>query len=94
MIWLSIVGLVAGALLAQRFKIIVLLPAALVVAVLAVGAAAQMHSASLAVLTTVVATITLQIGYFVGIVVQYGIRAASPTRLSPSQPASLQDPLS
>ena len=36
MIWLSIVSLTAGALLAQRFKIIVLVPATLMVALLAV----------------------------------------------------------
>ena len=38
MVWLSIVSLTAGALLAQRFKIIVLVPATLMVALLAVGA--------------------------------------------------------
>ena len=95
MIWLSIVSVVAGALLALRFKVIVLLPATLVVAVVVIGAVAQMHSVFLTILTTVVASVALQVGYFIGMVVKYGVRVVFPTRLSPSsQTASVQDPLS
>ena len=75
MVWLSIVGLLAGALLAQRFKVIVLLPATLVVAVVAIAAGAQLQSASVTILTIVVASVTLQVGYVAGALLE--IRGSS-----------------
>ena len=38
MIWLSMISLAVGALLAQRFKVFVLVPAILVVLVVTIGA--------------------------------------------------------
>jgi hypothetical protein len=58
----------------------VLLPATLVVAVVAIAAVAKMHSASLPIWITVVASVSLQVGYFVGVVVQYGVRVVSSRR--------------
>lgn len=88
MIWLSMVGLVVGALLALRFKFLVLLPATLVVVVAAMGAAAQMRTASLTVLIAVVVSVTLQVGYFVGILVQYWIGVIFRAPSSTSSPTA------
>jgi len=61
MIWLSIVSLAAGALLARRFKIIVLVPATLVVVVIAIGAGlSQTKSVWLTVLMIAAASVGIQ----------------------------------
>jgi hypothetical protein len=74
MIWLSIVSLTAGALLAQRFKIIVLVPATLMVALLAVSAG-LVHTRSIwsILLMIAAASVGLQTGYFAGLLIQYGL---------------------
>ena len=74
MIWLSLVSLTAGALLAYRFKIIVLVPATLLVALLAFGAGlAQTRGFWSILLTIAVASVGLQIGYFAGMLIQYSL---------------------
>jgi uncharacterized membrane protein len=74
MIWLSIVSLTAGALLAHRFKIIVLVPATLLVALLAAGAGlAQSRGVWSIVLIIGAASVGLQAGYFTGMLIQYGL---------------------
>jgi hypothetical protein len=84
MMWLSIISLSVGALLAQRFKIIVLVPATFAVLVLAIGAGvAQASSAWLIVLTIAAASVSIQVGYFVGMLIQHGLsvllaRGSSP----------------
>jgi hypothetical protein len=83
MIWLSIVSLSVG-LLAQRFRIIVLVPATLTVFVMAIGAGvAQAHSAWLIVLTIAAATVSVQVGYFVGMLIQHGLSVLLASGSSP-----------
>ena len=94
MTWLPIVSLVLGAVLAHRYKIIILLPAMLVVTFVAIGAEA-LNSASSAILTIVAAGVALQIGYFAGILIQLSLRVVFPPPLSPfSQTRSSPDSLS
>jgi len=84
MIWLSIVSLSVGALLAQRFTIVVLVPATLAVVVIAIGAGvAQANSAWLIVGMTAAASVSIQAGYFVGMLIQHGLDALSASRSSP-----------
>jgi hypothetical protein len=95
MIWLSIVSLTAGALLAHRFKIIVLVPATLVVALLAVGAGlAQTRGVWSVLLMIAAASVGLQTGYFAGMLIQYGLgfRLARGSS-SFSHPTSARDPV-
>ena len=83
MIWLSIVSLLVGALLAQRFKIIVLVPATLTVLVIAVGAgAAQAGSAWWIVGMIAAASVSMQAGYFVGMLFQHFLVALWASRSS------------
>jgi hypothetical protein len=78
MIWVSLACLAVGALLAQRFRIAVLLPATLAVAVLAFGAATtQVESASSTTLIIIVTCVSMQAGYFVGMLVRRRIGGAS-----------------
>jgi hypothetical protein len=93
MIWVSLVGLAVGALLAQRFRIVVLLPATLAVAVVAFGVATtQTSGASSTILIIVVTTVGMQAGYFAGMLVRRGMGAA---RRAPSfsQTTSARDPV-
>jgi len=95
MIWLSIVSLTAGALLAQRFKFIVLVPATLVVVLLAIGAGlAQAEGVWSTVLMIAAASVGIQTGYFVGMLIQHGLRALLACRSSSfSDPTSARDPV-
>jgi hypothetical protein len=101
MIWLSIVSLSVGALLAQRFRIIVLVPATLAVLVIAIGAgaaqvlviaigagAAQASSAWRIVGMIAAASVSMQLGYFVGMLIQQGLGALSASRSSPLSPTT------
>src|SRR5258708_2061419 len=85
MIWLSIVSLVIGALLARHFKIIALAPATfvIVVASIAIGEAYFADIWSI-VLTMIVASVGIQIGYFIGIMIQYSVEAVQGRASSPS----------
>jgi hypothetical protein len=96
MIWLSIVSITAGALLAHRFKIVVLVPATLVVVLLAVGAGLAQTKAVWAILVTiVVAGVGLQTGYFVGMLIHYGsgFRLARGSSSYSHPPTSARDPV-
>ena len=84
MIWLSIVSLSVGAVLAQRFRIIVLVPATLAVVVIAIGAGvAQANSAWLIVGMIAAASVSIQAGYLVGMLIQHGLGALLASRSSP-----------
>ena len=84
MIWLSIISLAVGALL-QRFKIIVLVPATLMVVVVAIGAGVvQTSGAWLTILTIAAASVSIQVGYFVGMLIQYGLAVLLATKSSAS----------
>jgi hypothetical protein len=93
MIWLSIVSLSVGALLAQRFKVIVLVPATLTVLAIAIGAGvAQTSSAWLIVGMIAAASVSIQVGYFVGMLIQHGLGTLLAGRSSPfSYTASARD---
>jgi hypothetical protein len=92
MIWVPVVGLGVGALLAQRFKIVVLLPATLAVAVVALGVATTQSSvASSTILIVVMTSVSMQAGYLAGMLVRRGIGGTSRVP-SFSQPTSARDP--
>src|SRR5258708_15047152 len=94
MIWLSIVSLTAGALLAQRFKIIVLMPATLAVVLLAIGAGlAQTQGVWPTLLMIAAASVCIQTGYFVGMLIHHGLGTLLACRSSFSDPTSAPDPL-
>ena len=87
MILLSMVSLLVGALLGQRFKVMVLMPATPIVLILAVGTGvAHAQTAWSIVLMAAAAAISMQIGYLVGIGIHH-ILAAALSRSSP--PTSL-----
>jgi membrane protein DedA with SNARE-associated domain len=76
MIWLSTAGLAAGCLLAQRFKIIALVPATFVVVFIAVAVGiAQTSGVWSTILMMATTSVGLQIGYFLGMFIQYGLGA-------------------
>ena len=84
MIWLSIVSLVIGALLAQRFKVMVLVPATPMVVLVAIGAGVvQGNTAWLIILTILAATVSMQAGYFVGMLFQHFLGVFLASRSSP-----------
>jgi len=70
MIWLSIVSLAAGLLLAYRFKILVLMPATLVVVVAAGAGPAQINGVWSILLIIGAASAGIQTGYFGGMLIQ------------------------
>jgi UPF0716 family protein affecting phage T7 exclusion len=83
MIWLSTVSLAAGCLLAQRFKIIVVVPATFVVVVIAVAVGiAQTSGVWSTILMMATASVGIQIGYFLGMLIQYGVSALLARRSS------------
>jgi membrane protein DedA with SNARE-associated domain len=76
MIWLSAVSLAAGGLLAQRFKIIVVAPATFVVVVVAIAVGiAQTSGVWSTILMMATASVGMQIGYFLGILIQHSLGA-------------------
>jgi hypothetical protein len=76
MIWLSIVSLSVGALLAQRFKFAVLVPVTLTVLATAIGAGvARAGSTWFMIGMIAAASVSIQVGYFVGVLIQHGLSA-------------------
>ncbi len=75
-----IVCLLAGLLLGQRFKVLVLIPAALVAIAFAFAAAQSHWPIALAA----AATVSLQVGYLLGLVVRY-ILAGLHSNSSPAR---------
>ena len=95
MIWLSITSLAVGALLARRFKIIVLVPATLAVVVIAIGVGlSETKSVWSTILMIAAASVGIQAGYFAGMLIQYGLDGLW-TRRSPSfsDTTSARDPV-
>jgi len=84
-----------GALLAQRFKVVVLLPALLVIAVVAFGAAVEQGTGvALTVLTIVVASVSIQVGYFLGMLIRRGVDIVHASKSSAfPQTRSARDPV-
>jgi hypothetical protein len=93
MMTLSMISLLVGAVLGQRFKIIVLIPAFAIVLVLAVGTGvAQAQTAWSIVLTAAAAATCLQIGYLVGIGVHHVLAAALSKRSSSLTSTTTSEP--
>jgi membrane protein DedA with SNARE-associated domain len=91
MIWIAVVGLAVGVLLAQRFKIVVLLPGTVAIAIVALAVATtQASSASSTVLIMGVTTVGMQVGYFVGMLARRGTGRATRSP-SFSQTTSVRD---
>jgi hypothetical protein len=78
MFWLSAVSLVAGGLLASRFKIFVLAPATLVIVVIAI-AVGELQSTDIRsiIFTIAIASVGVQVGYFFVMMIQYRLSALS-----------------
>ena len=82
MIWLAM-NLAVGGLLAQRFKIFVLAPATFVMVVIAIAVGvAQTSSAWSIISTTASAGVGIQIGYFLGMLLQRGAASLLSRRLA------------
>jgi hypothetical protein len=72
MISLSVISFLFGAVLAQRFKVLVLVPAMAIIIMLSVGVGSTDASpAWWIVLLAVVASTCLQLGYFAGIGIRH-----------------------
>ena len=79
MILLAAISLLVGAVLAQRFKITVLVPATAFMLVAAVGTGfVQAHTAWWTILIAAAEVASLQVGYFIGL----GIRCVLEAPLS------------
>lgn len=87
MLILTVVGVSLGAVLGLKFKVLVLVPA-IVIAVLATVAQGMVHGDGIwqVGLATIVATVSLQVGYAVGLFV----REAVWPRASRVRPAWMQ----
>jgi hypothetical protein len=84
MITLSMISLLVGAALGQRFKVMVLVPVIAIVLVLVVATGVSLAQTAWAiVLMAVTAATCLQIGYFVGIAIHHVMSAASSQSSSP-----------
>jgi hypothetical protein len=92
MMVLSIVSLCTGAILAQRFKVYVLVPACAAVVTPAIGTMIMLvDSLWSAALAVAAAVASMQVGYFVGLSVKnrLSVRFRFTSRLSPfSHPVS------
>jgi hypothetical protein len=92
MIWLASVSLVAGSLLAQHFKVVVLAPATFVVVVVALTIG-RAHGVWLAILMMATASLGIQIGYFFGMLIKYGIGVLLDARTA-RNPSIFRTPIS
>jgi hypothetical protein len=90
---LSIFSLLAGAVLAQRFKVMVLMPASVIVMVLAVGAGVtHAQTAWSIVLMAATAATSIQIGYLIGIGIHHFVAATVSSRSSRLAAPSVSTP--
>jgi hypothetical protein len=77
MLILTIVSLLVGAMLGQRFKVLVLMPATAILLVLAVGTGVTQVQTTWSIFLMVAATATsVQIGYLFGIGIRHVLPAA------------------
>jgi membrane protein DedA with SNARE-associated domain len=81
---LSMISLLVGALLGQRFKVMVLMPATAILLILAVGiGVTHAQTAWSIVLMAAAAATSMQIGYLIGIGIHHVLAAAWSSRSSP-----------
>jgi membrane protein DedA with SNARE-associated domain len=84
MILLSTVSLLVGAALGQRFTVMVLMPATLIVLVLAIGTGvSQAHTAWWIVVMSAASATSMQMGYLIGIGIRHVLPATLSRRSSP-----------
>jgi hypothetical protein len=97
MILLAVISLLVGAVLAQRFKVMVLVPATAFVLITAVGTGfVQIHAVSWTILTAAAGVASMQLGYVVGLGIRCILEAPSseaprsfrPSASSARHPAS------
>jgi membrane protein DedA with SNARE-associated domain len=93
MIWLSIVSLAVGGLLARHFKIIILVPATVVIAAIAI-AAGELQTTGIwsIVFAVVIVSVGMQIGYFLGLLTQHALNTLLAGRASPSSDKRTERP--
>ena len=83
MLVLSTVSFLVGAVLAQRFQIMVLIPAVAAVLTLAVGiGVTNAYTSWSIVVTAATAATSMQIGYLIGMTI-HGLLAAASSRSAP-----------
>jgi hypothetical protein len=88
MIMLSMISFLVGAALGQRFNVVTLIPAMVVVLVLSVGAGiTHAQPAWWVVLMAAIAATCLQCGYFAGIGIRHFMVAGPSRGASPLTPA-------
>jgi hypothetical protein len=84
MITTLLISFLVGAALAQRFKVMVLMPATVIVLVLAAGTGVtRAQTAWSIILMAVTAGTSLQIGYLAGLFIRHALVAALSRRPSP-----------
>jgi hypothetical protein len=84
MMILSMVSLLVGAVLGQRFKVMVLMPATAIVLILAVGTGVtHAQTAWSIVLMAAAAATSMQVGYLIGIGIRHALAAVWSNRSSP-----------
>jgi hypothetical protein len=95
MILLGMISVSIGAVLAQRFKIMILLPATVMVLMTAVAAGiAQTHTAWWAIMVAAIVGISMQVGYIVGLGIRHVLEAPLAHRPQPFRPsASARHPM-
>jgi hypothetical protein len=77
-----ILSLLTGMVLGQRFKVLILVPATLLAFLLAVGVGfALAEAASILLLASLAAVVSLQVGYLFGIGIRYALLIARASRL-------------
>jgi membrane protein DedA with SNARE-associated domain len=95
MILLGIISVLIGAVLAQRFKIMVLVPATATMLIAAVAAGlAQAHTGWWVVLAAAIVGTSMQVGYIVGLGIRHVLEAPWADRPQPFRPsASARHPI-
>ena len=89
MMTLSMISFLVGAVLGQRFKIVVLIPAFAIVLIFVVGTGVALAQTAWWIVLMAAAAVTcLQIGYLVGIGVHHVLAAALSRRSSPLTPTT------
>ena len=80
--FIAILSLLTGMVLGQRFKVLVLLPAITLAALVAVGAGmARGQAPSTIALTTLAAIASVQLGYLLGLAIRHLVAVLRASRL-------------
>ena len=92
MLWVTILSALTGAVLAQRFKIMILIPAtASVIGLTMVTGLVRAHAVWSVLLMAAAASASIQLGYILGLGIRHFLEASlaqRPARLRPNGPAA------